>query len=87
MSEAERIVQQRIRKNTVVSVSANKRKPKLKLVYTLCVSKHKMTYAKGFTPNWTKEIFTTHDVRTSTVSVIYPLKDDTELVLKDDFYE
>ena len=50
------------------------------------VSKHKMTFAKGYTPNWTNEIFIVHAVN-PTVSVTYRLKDHDGEVVGGGFYE
>ena len=61
-------------------------KQKFKAGDRVRISKHKMTFAKGYTPNWTNEIFTVHSVR-PTVPVTYLLKDHTGEVLKGSFYE
>ena len=46
-----------------------------------------MTFAKGYMPNWTNEIFHVHAVRTCCVPVTYSLKDRTGEMLKGGFYE
>ena len=83
----ERIVLQRIRKNTAPKVSTLKKPPKFKVGDRVRISKHKMTFSKGYKPNWTNEIFTVHRVRDTTVPTTYLLKDHTGEVLKGGFYE
>ncbi|MFP3026872.1 MAG: hypothetical protein ACEY3L_11780 [Wolbachia sp.] len=39
------------------------RKNKLNVGDRVRISKYKMTFAKGYTPNWTNEIFTVHSVQ------------------------
>lgn len=62
------------------------RKNKLKVGDRVRVSKYKMTFAKGYTPNWTNEIFTVHSIQ-PTVPVTYLLKDHTGETLAGGFYE
>ena len=51
-----------------------RRKPKFKVGDRVRVSKHKLVFEKGYTPNWTTEIFTVDQVM-STNPVTYNLKD------------
>ena len=53
----ERLVLDRIKKNITPRVTT---KQKFKAGDRVRISKHKMTFAKGYTPNWTNEIFTVH---------------------------
>lgn len=82
----EHIVLERIRKNTAPKISPVK-PPKFKVGDRVRISKHKMTFAKGYTPNWTNEIFTVYKVQTTTIPVTYLLKDHLNKVLKGGFYE
>jgi len=79
----ERTVLEQIRKNTR---KARRKMNKLKVGDRVRISKYKMTFAKGYTPNWTNEIFTVHRVQ-PTVPVTYLLKDHTGEVLAGGFYE
>ena len=82
----ERIVLERIR-NTGSRIRGRKsRRGKFKVGDRVRVSKYKMTFAKGYTPNWTNEIFTVHSVQ-PTLPVTYLLKDHTGEVLAGGFYE
>jgi len=72
-----------IKKNTW---KARKKTNKLKVGDRVRISKYKMTFAKGYTPNWTNEIFTVHSVQ-PTIPVTYLLKDHTGEVLAGGFYE
>ena len=58
----ERVVLERIKKNTRPR-GAREKKPKFKAGDRVRVSKHKMTFAKGYTHNWINEIFTVHAVQ------------------------
>lgn len=82
----EHLVLKRIRKNTAPKHVA-KKAPKFKAGDRVRISKHKMTFAKGYMPNWTNEIFTVHQVQSNTIPVTYLLKDHTGEVLKGGFYE
>lgn len=50
------------------------------------IRKHKMTFAKVYSPYWSNEIFVVHQVQ-STTPVTYLLKDNIGKVLKGSFYE
>lgn len=78
------IVLQRI-KNTAVPVV--KRPPKFTEGDRVRISKHKMTFSKGYTPNCNNEIFTVYHVRSTTRPVTYLLKDHRGEVLKGGFYD
>ena len=62
------------------------RKPKLKVGDRVRVSKHKHVFEKGYTPNWTTEIFTVDQVM-STNPVTYKLKDYQNQPIAGGFYE
>ena len=78
------IVLKRIKKNTMKK--KKKKKNKFNIGDRVRISKYKMTFAKGYTPNWTNEIFTVHGIQ-PTVPVTYSLTDHTGEVLKGGFYE
>ena len=75
-----RQVLRRIHKNTARSIDY--KQPKFKIGDRVRISKYKITFAKGYMPNWTNEIFHVHTVRTASVPVTYSLKDHTGEVLK-----
>ena len=77
----ERIVLERIRKNTAPKIGPVK-PPKFKVGDRVRISKYKMVFAKGYTPNWTNEIFTVAKVQSTTIPVTYLLKDHLNKVLK-----
>lgn len=81
----EQLVLERIRKNTRPHVT-NKNIPKFKVGDHVRISKYKMIFSKGYTPNWTNETFTVHSIQ-PTVPVTYLLKDYMKQVLKGGFYE
>ena len=60
--------------------------PKLKVGDTVRISKAKKQFKKGYLPNWSDEIFTVHEVK-STQPPVYLLKDYHEEVLEGTFYE
>ena len=67
----EGVVLKRIRKNTT-RVPKGMNPAKFKLGDRVRVSKHKMTFAKVYTPNWTNEIFTVRSVQNN-IPVTYLL--------------
>lgn len=62
------------------------KKNKFKVSDRVRLSTYKITFSKGYTPNWTNEIFTVHSVQ-PTVPITYLLKDHTGDVLAGGFYE
>ena len=50
------------------------------------ISKYKKVFAKGYLPNWTNELFTIYNVK-STAPRTYILKDDKGNILEGGFYE
>ncbi|XP_035234288.1 uncharacterized protein LOC118206136 [Stegodyphus dumicola] len=63
-----------------------KPQPKLKVGDTVRVSKLKMIFEKGYESNWTREIFTIHEILPRNPPV-YRLKDLTGEVIEGTFYE
>jgi len=64
-------------------------KPKiaLKAGDTVRISKTRYIFAKGYTANWTEELFTVSEVRTKTDPVTYRIKDLNGEEIKGSFYE
>ena len=60
--------------------------PKLKIGDKVRVSKNKHVFEKGYTPNWTTEIFTVNRVK-QTSPVTYKLKDYQDEPSAGDLYE
>jgi transposase InsO family protein len=60
--------------------------PKLEEGDTVRISKAKRQFRKGYLPNWSDEIFTVHQVKT-TQPPVYVLKDYHDEVLEGTFYE
>lgn len=64
----------------------NRRVLKFKIGDKVRVSKNKHVFEKGYTPNWTTEIFTVNQVM-STIPVTYKLKDYQDEPIAGGFYE
>ena len=60
--------------------------PKFSIDNNVRITKKKGILDKGYTPNWTEEIFTVLEVR-YTDSITYKLKDLNGEVIKGSFYE
>ncbi|KAE9521257.1 hypothetical protein AGLY_018349 [Aphis glycines] len=61
-------------------------KPKFKINDKVRISKYKHIFSKGYTPNWTTEIFTVSKVL-HTESITYQLKDGSNNIILGGFYE
>lgn len=61
-------------------------KSKFKIKYYVRISKFKSIFEKGYTPNWSTEIFQIYKVQ-ATEPVTYLIKDATNQVIKGSFYE
>jgi len=61
-------------------------KPKFKINDKVRISKYKHIFSKGYTPNWTTEIFTVSKVL-QTNPVTYQLKDGSNNIILGGFYE
>ena len=61
-------------------------KPKLKINDKVRISKYKHIFSKGYTPNWTTEIFTISKVL-HTNPITYQLKDESDNIILGGFYE
>lgn len=63
-----------------------KKKPKFRVGEEVRISKFKHLFEKGYTPNWTTEVFVIADVN-KTVPVTYKLKDLNNQDIQGGFYE
>ena len=52
----------------------------------VCIKRKKGTFEKGFTPNWTEEVFTISSVK-ATKPPTYTIKDTLEESVQGSFYE
>lgn len=62
------------------------KKPKFKINDKVRISKYKHAFSKGYTPNWTTEVFTITKVL-NTNPVTYQLKDELNNTIFGCFYE
>jgi hypothetical protein len=63
-----------------------KRLPKFRIGDRVRITKKKNTFDKGFTPNWTDEIFTISQIK-PTIPITYAIKDVRGEELDGSFYE
>jgi hypothetical protein len=62
--------------------------PKFKIGEKVRISKHKYLFEKGYTPNWTTEIFVIKNIKnTNPVTYSYILKDYQNETIQECFYE
>ena len=69
-----------------LQIKTKRKKPKFKIGDEVRISKFKHTFEKGYTPNWTAEIFTISQVRDSEPTT-YFLKDYQNKPISGSFYE
>ncbi|XP_053594670.1 uncharacterized protein LOC128667654 [Microplitis demolitor] len=62
------------------------KKKKLKVGDKVCITKYKHVFEKGYTPNWTTEIFTIKEVK-NTNPTTYKLIDYQDQPIEGGFYE
>ena len=67
-------------------VKATNKGPIFKVGEKVRITKYRTIFSKGYTPNWTDEIFIISEVKT-TLPPTYVLKDDKEEPVKGTFYE
>ena len=67
-------------------VKATNKGPIFKIGDKVRITKYRTIFTKGYTPNWTDEIFTISEVK-STLPPTYVLKDDKEEPVEGTFYE
>ena len=65
----------------------NKKENKFNVNDRVRISKYKSVFEKGYTPNWSTEIFTIYKVQKNTHPVTYLLKDYQNEQIKGAFYE
>ena len=64
----------------------NKKDPKFKVGDHVRISKFKNIFAKGYTPNWSEEVFVINQIR-DTVPWTYLINDLNDEEIKGSFYE
>ena len=64
----------------------NKKDPKFKVGDHVRISKFKNIFAKGYTPNWSEEVFVINQIR-DTVPWNYLINDLNDKEIKGSFYE
>ena len=68
-------------------METSKQKPKFKIGHKVRISKYKReTFNKGYTPNWTEEIFTVENIQ-YTNPITYKLKYLNDEEIQGSFYE
>ena len=65
---------------------SNEKDPKFKIGYYVRISKYKYISAKGYTPNWSKEVFVVSGIK-NTVSWTYAISDLNGEKIPGSFYE
>ena len=65
---------------------SNEKNPKFKIGYHVRISKYKNIFAKGYTPNWSEEIFIIKKIK-STVPWTYIISDLNDEEFLGSFYE
>ena len=68
------------------SEETNKKSPKFKVGDNVRISKYKNIFAKGYTPNWSEEVFVVNKVQ-NTVPWTYLINDLNGEDIKGSFYE
>ena len=77
-----------VKDNTYINTDKeiNNKYPKFKVGYGVRISKHKNIFAKGYTPNWSEEVFVIKKVK-STVPWTYVINDLNDEEITGTFYE
>ena len=65
---------------------SNKKDPKFKVGDNVRISKYKNVFVKGYTPNWSEEVFVVNKIQ-NTVPWTYLINDLNGEEIKDSFYE
>ena len=63
-----------------------KRKPKLNIGDTVRLQKAKKTFDRGYTPNWTEELFKIHAIDKTWLPITYQVEDDDGEIIEGQFY-
>jgi hypothetical protein len=64
-----------------------KKKPKLSVGNHVRISSARMAFERGYTPNWSREIFVVTEVRATVVPIVYAVEDLSGETIKGTFYE
>ena len=73
--------------NLYGDMETSKQKPKFKIGDKVRISKYKRNvFDKGYTPNWTEEVFTVHKIQ-YTNPITYKIKDLNDETIEGSFYE
>ena len=75
-----------VSKNLYKNYEQSCNKPKFKVGDKVRISKYKRHFEKGYTPNWTEEIFEIVSIR-NTNPISYTVKDTNNEIVKGSFYE
>ena len=68
------------------NVNLDKKDPKFKVGDNVRMSKYKIIFAKGYTPNWSEEVFVISKIK-NTVPWTYVINDLNSEEITGDFYE
>ena len=69
-----------------MELHSNKKNLKFKVGDNVRISKYKNTFAKGYTPNWSEEVFVINKIK-NTVSWTYAISDLNGEEITGSFYE
>ena len=69
-----------------MELHSNKKNPKFKVVDNVRISKYKNIFAKGYTPNWSEEVFIINKIK-NTVPWTYAISDLNGEKFTGSFYE
>ena len=77
-----------VQNNTYINIGkeVNDKDPKFKVGDHVIISKYKNIFAKGYTPNWSEEIFVIKEIK-NTVPWTYVLNDLNDEEIIGTFYE
>ena len=65
---------------------SNKKDPKFKVGDNVRISKYKNIFAKGYTPNWSEEVFVISEIK-NTVPQTYAINNFNDAEITGSFYE
>ena len=72
--------------NTEYNENCNEKDPKFKVGDRVRISKYKNIFAKGYTPNWSEEVFVVNKIK-NTVPWTYTISDLNGEPITGSFYE
>ena len=70
----------------IIKIQIKKKNPKFKVGDHVRISKYKNIFAKGYTPNWSEEVFIINKIK-NTVPWIYAISDLNGEKITGSFYE